>query len=225
METIAKKLYEGMFLVDSAEAAADWDKVETSIKNILGRAEVEIVSAKKWDERKLAYEIGGKSRGTYILCYFRADGERIRDIERDVQLSELIMRVLILSAEHITQEGVEKETPAMLVERQKREAAEAAVKVAGPEQASAEQASAEQASAEQASVEQASVEQASAMTDTALEVSEEGAEESAASQSDSESDKTDVEAEARESEEPQADEMKAGSESADEQDAEKNEEK
>ena len=205
METIAKKLYEGMFLVDSAEAAADWDKVETSIKNILVRAEVEIVSVKKWDERKLAYEIGGKSRGTYILCYFRADGERIRDIERDVQLSELIMRVLILSAEHITQEGIEKETPAMLVERQKREAAEAAVEVAGPEQASAEQ--------------------ASAMTDAALEVSAEGAEESAVSKSDSESDKTDVEAEARESEEPQADEMKTGSEFADEQDAEKNEEK
>ena len=210
METIAKKLYEGMFLVDSAEAAADWDKVETSIKNILVRAEVEIVSVKKWDERKLAYEIGGKSRGTYILCYFRADGERIRDIERDVQLSELIMRVLILSAEHITQEGIEKETPAMLVERQKREVAEAAVEVAGPEQASAEQ--------------------ASAMTDAALEVSEEGAEESAVSKSDSESDKTDVEAEARESEEPQADEMKTGSEfadeqDADEQDAEKNEEK
>jgi len=212
LETIAKKLYEGMFLVDSAEAAADWDKVETSIKNILVRAEVEIVSVKKWDERKLAYEIGGKSRGTYILCYFRADGERIRDIERDVQLSELIMRVLILSAEHITfsQEDIEKETPAMLVERQKREAAEAAVEVAGPEQASAEQ--------------------ASAMTDAALEVSEEGAEESAVSKSDSESDKTDVEAEARESEEPQADEMKTGSEfadeqDADEQDAEKNEEK
>jgi small subunit ribosomal protein S6 len=108
LETIVKKLYEAMFLVDSAEAA-DWDAVITTIKNILEKAEAEIVSIKKWDERKLAYEINGKTRGTYILCYFRAEGGRIQDIERDVQLSERIMRVLILSAEHITQEDIERD--------------------------------------------------------------------------------------------------------------------
>ena len=108
METIVKKLYEAMFLVDSAEAA-DLDAVITAIKNILEKAEAEIVSIKKWDERKLAYEINGKTRGIYILCYFRAEGGRIQDIERDVQLSERIMRVLILSAEHITQEDIERD--------------------------------------------------------------------------------------------------------------------
>ena len=108
METIVKKLYEAMFLVDSAEAA-DLDAVITAIKNILEKAEAEIVSIKKWDERKLAYEINGKTRGTYILCYFRAEGGRIQDIERDVQLSERIMRVLILSAEHIKQEDIERD--------------------------------------------------------------------------------------------------------------------
>lgn len=108
METIVKKLYEAMFLVDSAEAA-DWDAVITTIKNILEKAEAEIVSIRKWDERKLAYEINGKTKGTYILCYFRAEGGRIQDIERDVQLSERIMRVLILSAEQITQEDIERD--------------------------------------------------------------------------------------------------------------------
>lgn len=96
METVVKKLYEAMFLVDSAQAQ-NWDAIITAIKTILEKTEAEIVSIKKWDERRLAYEINGKSRGTYILCYFRADGDRIRDIERDVQLSERIMRVLILS--------------------------------------------------------------------------------------------------------------------------------
>jgi small subunit ribosomal protein S6 len=114
-----------MFLVDSAEATADWDGVETSIKNILDRAEAEIVSLRKWEERRLAYEIDGKSKGTYILCYFRADGKRIGDIERDVQLSERIMRVLILCAEHMTQEDIEKETPVVLAEREEEKAAEA----------------------------------------------------------------------------------------------------
>ena len=108
MEAVVKKLYEAMFLIDSAEAASDWEGINTIIKNILERAEAEIVSIRKWDERKLAYQINGKTRGTYILCYFRAEGKSIRDIERDVQLSERIMRVLILSAEHVSEEDIEK---------------------------------------------------------------------------------------------------------------------
>jgi small subunit ribosomal protein S6 len=96
-----------MFLVDSAEATTDWDGVIATIKNILEKAGAEIVSIRKWDDRKLAYEINGKGKGTYILCYFRAAGSKLQDIERDIQLSERIMRVLILCAEHRQAEDVE----------------------------------------------------------------------------------------------------------------------
>ncbi len=98
MKAVVKRLYEAMFLVDLA-AEADWDKINAIIKKILEKAGAEIVSMEKWDERRLAYEIGGKNRGTYILCYFHADGQKIRQIERDAQLSESIMRVLILGTE------------------------------------------------------------------------------------------------------------------------------
>jgi small subunit ribosomal protein S6 len=102
------KLYEAMFLVDSAEATTDWEGVITVIKNILEKGGAEIVSIRKWDDRKLAYEIGGKGKGTYILCYFRAEGSKLRDIERDIQLSERIMRVLILCAEQRQAEDIER---------------------------------------------------------------------------------------------------------------------
>jgi small subunit ribosomal protein S6 len=101
------KLYEAMFLVDSAEATTDWDGVTAAIKGILEKAGAEIVSMRKWDDRKLAYEIKGKSKGTYILCYFRAAGSKLRDIEKDIQLSERIMRALILCAEHRQIEDIE----------------------------------------------------------------------------------------------------------------------
>jgi len=120
LKTVAKKkMYEGMFLVDSAEAGANWDGVIAAIRRILEKAEVEIVSIRKWDDRKLAYEIKGKARGTYILCYFRADGQRNQDIEKAVQLSEKIIRVLILSAEQMTAEDIEKDTPAIRAEKEK----------------------------------------------------------------------------------------------------------
>jgi len=119
LETVTKKkMYEGMFLIDSAKAVADWDGMNAAIRKILERAETEIVSIKKWDDRRLAYEIQHVGRGTYILAYFRADGQHIRDIEKAVQLSEKILRVLILSAEHLTDEEIEKDTPAMKSEKE-----------------------------------------------------------------------------------------------------------
>lgn len=123
METmVEKKLYEGMFLVDSAKAASDWDGVNAAIKKILDRAKAEIVSIRKWDDRRLAYDIKGVSRGTYLLCYFRADGGQIQSIEKAVQLSETIIRVLILSTDQMTQEDIDKDTPAIKAEKEKEKA-------------------------------------------------------------------------------------------------------
>jgi small subunit ribosomal protein S6 len=123
LKTIAeKKMYEGMFLVDSARAASDWDGVNSAIKKVLDRAKAEIVSMKKWDDRKLAYNIRGVERGTYILCYFKADGQQIQGIEKAVQLSEKIIRVLILSTEQMTKEDMEKDTPAVKAEKEKQKA-------------------------------------------------------------------------------------------------------
>lgn len=123
METmVEKKLYEGMFLVDSAKAASDWDGINEAVKRILDRAEAEIVSMRKWDDRRLAYDIRGVSRGTYILCYFKADGEQIQNIEKAVQLSENIIRVLILNTDQMTQEDIDKETPAAKAEREQEKA-------------------------------------------------------------------------------------------------------
>ncbi len=128
METIVKKLYEAMFLVDSVQAS-DWDAVVKTIETILERAEAEIVSIKNWAERKLAYEINKKTRGTYVLCFFRSDGEKIQNIEKDVQLSDQIMRVLILSTETRDEKDIEKD---MLDTQEKKE--KAAEKLSTPQQ-------------------------------------------------------------------------------------------
>ena len=125
METAVKRLYEGMFLVDSALAAQDWQVILDEIKRVLDRAEAEVVSLKKWDERRLCYDIQKKSRGTYILVYFNCETSKLDGIERDVQLSELIARVLVLRTDKMTPEDLEKCTPleAVAVEEAERAAA------------------------------------------------------------------------------------------------------
>ena len=210
---VKKKLYEGMFLVDSAEAEADWDGVETNIKNILERVEAEIISIRKWDTRRLAYEIDKKSRGTYILCYFRAEGKSIAEIERTVHLSERIMRVLILSAEHMTEDDIEKDTPVKLAEKPGQKAAES--------------------TAAKAEVKQVSAVESSQTQDAVLEVSEAATESETLAESieEAESDNEHLgtaepaAADAGESEQTEEGEMKKDSESAEQQDKEGTDEK
>jgi small subunit ribosomal protein S6 len=101
-----------MFLIDSAEAAKDWDGIIELVTKMLNKIDAQILSLKKWDERPLAYSIKRCSRGTYILAYFKADGLKITELERDVLLSERIMRALILRVDHLTEEDIAKQAAA-----------------------------------------------------------------------------------------------------------------
>ena len=98
--------YEAMFLIGQA-AAADLAGVIEHIKEVLSRGHAEIVAMRKWDERRLAYEIKKQKRGLYILCYFKAPGGQLAHIERDCNLSEKLLRVLILRADHLTVEEMQ----------------------------------------------------------------------------------------------------------------------
>jgi len=93
--------YEAMFLIGQA-AAADLTGVIEHIKEILSRGHAEIIAMRKWDERRLAYEIKKQKRGLYILCYFKAPNDQLGHIERDCNLSEKVLRALILRADHLT---------------------------------------------------------------------------------------------------------------------------
>ena len=126
METALKRLYEGMFLVDSALAAQDWQVILDEVQRVLDRAEAEVVSLKKWDERRLCYDIQKKSRGTYILAYFNCETSKIGGIERDVQLSELIARVLVLRTDRMTPGDLEQLTPLEATAAEEAERAAAA---------------------------------------------------------------------------------------------------
>jgi len=180
LETAIKRLYEGLFLVDSAEAASDWDGVIGAIEKILSRAECEVVSLKKWDERKLAYDLKKKSRGTYILVYFNSDPLKIGAIERDVQLSEQILRVMVLKTDQMSEEDIARETPQAKAEREEAEAAEKAEAAAAEAIAKAAEKAAAAPPVEDAPVEDA-VEEAPVVEEVAEEApAEEASDESPA---------------------------------------------
>ncbi|MEQ8845027.1 MAG: 30S ribosomal protein S6 [Phycisphaerales bacterium] len=98
--------YEAMFLVGQA-TAADLGAVITHIDELLSRCGAKLVSMAKWDERRLAFEIDKQKRGLYILTYFEAPAQQIAQLDRDCQMSETIMRVLVTRADHLTLEEMQ----------------------------------------------------------------------------------------------------------------------
>jgi len=94
------RVYEAMFLVDTGDAAS-WNDLEKHLETLLGRGGAEVIGITRWDERKLAYPVGKHKRGTYVLAFFTmADGDGVQTIEHECRLSEKVIRLLVLRADH-----------------------------------------------------------------------------------------------------------------------------
>ncbi len=91
------RTYEGMFLLDSAQAVKDWDATVGVVTGILQRYGAELALNGKWDERKLAYPVKKQRRGAYYLAYFHAPTDAITKIRGDLLLREEVLRFLILA--------------------------------------------------------------------------------------------------------------------------------
>ncbi len=95
--------YEGMFLFDSA-VVHDFAAMQAEVQRLMERIGAELIFCRKFDERKLAYEINHRKRGTYVLTHFMAEPSKIADLERDARLSEMILRLLVLRTEGLRDE-------------------------------------------------------------------------------------------------------------------------
>lgn len=91
--------YEGMFLVDARQFPKGADEALEWVKGLIVKHGGSVIESGKWDERRLAYEIKKQRRGLYMLFYFEAPTSAVAQIERDCQLSESVLRLLILRHE------------------------------------------------------------------------------------------------------------------------------
>ena len=95
------KLYEGMFLVDNDLVREDWKRAKGTVTGLLEKHGADLKTIRRFAERRLAYPIKHRKRGTYILSYFEADGQIFNDLRRDLDLSEPILRYLFLRSDAI----------------------------------------------------------------------------------------------------------------------------
>lgn len=89
-------VYEGLFILDSDLYARNPDEISGQIDKFIDQFEGEVLVSRLWEERKLAYPIKGHRRGTYWLAYFKLDATKVKELNRQCQISEGILRFLFL---------------------------------------------------------------------------------------------------------------------------------
>jgi small subunit ribosomal protein S6 len=95
------KLYEGMFLIDNDLVRESWQAAKSAVTNILTKHGATVHTARRWDERALAYPIRGRRRATFVLSYFEIDSDRNGELIRDFEIHTSVMRYLVTSASEV----------------------------------------------------------------------------------------------------------------------------
>lgn len=99
-------VYEIMILVSQGEASYLAELLE-HFNTLFERCGANVIALQKWDERRLAYEIDKQRRGVYFLGYVEIDTRKVAQFERDTNISEKILRVMITKADHLHREQME----------------------------------------------------------------------------------------------------------------------
>ncbi len=106
MSDTSKNLYEALFLMTQESVSAGMSSCIDHVKGLLDRAEADILTLHKWEERRLAYDIDSQKRGTYLIAYFRADGVKLNGLDRDCNLSESVLRVMVTRPDYMGDEEI-----------------------------------------------------------------------------------------------------------------------
>src|SRR5689334_10729861 len=93
--SMARK-YELVYVVSPDATDAQVSELHTQVEQIAQRLGGSIEKTDNWGRRKLAYEIGPHKEGTYVLETIDGGGELMKEIDRRLKVSDLIIRHLIV---------------------------------------------------------------------------------------------------------------------------------
>lgn len=116
---MAVNTYECMLILDANRYARDSAAVSGQIDEFVKKHGGEMLVSRLWEERRLAYPIAGQRKAAYWLSYFKLDSDKVTALERDLRLSDSILRFLTLRVDQRIAEalvahaaGAKKSAPA-----------------------------------------------------------------------------------------------------------------
>ena len=110
--------YELVYVVSPEASDEQVADLHTQVEAIVQRIGGQIEKTDNWGRRKLAYEIGRHREGTYVLEVIDGGGELMKEIDRRLKVTDLVIRHLIVRVDE--EQGVVDRTRANRTENSRR---------------------------------------------------------------------------------------------------------
>ena len=92
----APRTYELVYIVSPDATDEQIAGIHTQVEQTTQKLGGTLVKTDNWGRRKLAYEIGPHKEGTYVLETIDGGGELMKEIDRRLKVSDLIIRHLVV---------------------------------------------------------------------------------------------------------------------------------
>jgi len=86
--------YETLFVVKPTLTEEEIAAQVAKIKDVLTKVEAELLATDDMGMRKLAYPVQKNDRGYYTVLFYKANGDAIAEIERNLRINEDIIKFL-----------------------------------------------------------------------------------------------------------------------------------
>ena len=90
------RTYECMCVLDNREVRKGWEPLKSAVTGLFTKHEAKVISSRRWDERRLAYPINGQRKGAYWLIYFRMPTNRTKELTRQCEIHDHILRQMFV---------------------------------------------------------------------------------------------------------------------------------
>lgn len=91
--------YEVIVVYDPALSEEAVEGEIERLKGLIGKEGGQVQDLQKWGKKRLAYEMKKKREGVYVLCRFTAAPTALRELERNLKISEPVLRYLSVRVE------------------------------------------------------------------------------------------------------------------------------
>ena len=88
--------YEALYILNASLDDAAKDALIERFKSVVEGEGGSVESVDKWGVKKLAYEIAFKSEGYYVLMTFEAKPETHAELERQMRITDDVMRFIVV---------------------------------------------------------------------------------------------------------------------------------
>jgi len=86
--------YETLFVVKPTLTEEEIAAQIGKMKDVLSKVDAELLATDEIGMRKLAYPVEKNERGFYTVLYYKANGDAIAEIERNLRINEDILKFL-----------------------------------------------------------------------------------------------------------------------------------